>query len=221
MATAFEIGHEKCRSLVCVVCYQKASSSLSEAEILLVQEFLIDGYRSSHPDFPNGVCTGCSITLSRKRSDPTVALPVVENYDPDRKAGLRSVDTCTCKICSVAKLNGLPFLLASRKNRKKKRGRPSTKTTPDNMKICSICFTKIYRGCNHSAAQCQQSRRIKVVNIMEITSPTTLQRAASRDRKCPMMYPLLHLVDRKKGGGEKGTIFIRRLFWVTARSWNK
>ena len=192
MATAFEIGHEKCRSLVCVVCYQKASRSLFEAEILLVQEFLIDGYRSSHPDFPNGVCTGCSIALSRKRSDPTVALPVVENYDSDRKAGLRSVDTCTCKICSVAKLNGLAFLLASRKYRKK-RGRLSTKTTPDNMKICSICFTNLYRGCNHSAAQCQPSRRIKVVNIMEITSLTTLQRAASRDREMSDDVPITPL----------------------------
>ena len=179
MATAFEIGQEKCRSKVCVVCYQKASRSLSEAEIQLVQEFLIDGYSSSHPDFPNGVCTGCSINLSKKRNDPTAALSIVENYDPDRKAGLRSVNMCSCKICSVAKLNGPAFLLSSRKNRKK-RGRPSTKTPPDQIKICANCFTKIYRGCNHSAVQCQQSRRSKVANIMEIMSPTSLQRATSR-----------------------------------------
>ena len=78
MSTAFEIGHEKCRCLVCVVCYQKASRSLSELEIKNAQDYLIDGYSSSHPNFPNGICTGCSIALSKKRKDPTIASPIVE-----------------------------------------------------------------------------------------------------------------------------------------------
>ena len=102
MTTEFEIGHEKCRSGVCVVCYQKASRSLSAKEIQLIQEFLIAGYRSSHPDFPNGVCTGCSIMLSKKRKDPNLVIPIVEDYDPDRKTGLHSVTTCSCKICTTS-----------------------------------------------------------------------------------------------------------------------
>ena len=114
-STAFEIEHEKCRSLVCVACYQKASRSLWELEIKIVQYYLIDGYSSSHPDFLNGICTSCSISLSKKRKDPTISLPIVENYDPERKTGLRSLNACSCKICSVAKLNGLNVLLASQK----------------------------------------------------------------------------------------------------------
>ena len=75
MTTEFGVEHEKC-SLVCVVCYKKASRPLSASEIQSIQEFLIDGYSSSDPDFPNGVCTGCSIVLSKKCKDPTTALPV-------------------------------------------------------------------------------------------------------------------------------------------------
>ena len=95
MSTAFEIGHEKCRSLVCVVCYQKASHSLLELEIKNVQDYLIDGCSFSHPDFLNGICTSCSIALSKKRKDPIIALPIVENFDPERKTGLRSVNACS------------------------------------------------------------------------------------------------------------------------------
>ena len=152
----------------------EGSRSLSAKEIQLIQEFLIKGYRSSHPD-PD---PGCSIMLSKKRKAPNLVIPLVEDYDPDRKTGLRSVTTCSCKICTVADLNGPAFLLSLRKNRKK-RGRSLPKTTPEIIKICANCFTKIYRGCNHSAGQCQQPRRSKVSNIMEITSPTTLQRASS------------------------------------------
>ena len=114
-STALEIGHGKCRSLVCVVCYQKASRSLSELEIKNIQDYLIDGYSSSHSEFPNGICTGSSIALSKKRKDSTISLPIVENYDPERKTGLRSLNPLSCKICSVAKLNGLNVLLASQK----------------------------------------------------------------------------------------------------------
>ena len=98
MTTEFEIGHKKCCSLVCLVCYKKASRSLSASEIQSIQEIVIDGYSSSDPDFPNGVCMSCSIVSSKKGNDPTTALAVAESYDPEIKTGLRSVNTCSCKF---------------------------------------------------------------------------------------------------------------------------
>lgn len=65
-------------------------------------------YSSSDLHFPNGVCTGYNI-VSWKRKDPSTALPVVDNYDPERKTDVRQVNTCTYKICSVANLNGKNF----------------------------------------------------------------------------------------------------------------
>ena len=109
---------------------------------------------------------------------------------------LKSVDTCSCRICSVVKKNWLAVLLASRK--KRKQGRPTTKPIHDHIKICSNCFPIIAKGSNHSAAQCKYSKRTKITKLVEISSPTTLQHAASRDRDisdCPVtpLARLLHL----------------------------
>ena len=66
MVTDFDLGHDRCRSKVCVVYYEKASLILLGLEIETVDTFLIDGYKSTHPDFPCKICTGCSIALSKK-----------------------------------------------------------------------------------------------------------------------------------------------------------
>ena len=66
MVTDFGLGHDRCHSKVCVVYYEKASRILSGLEIETADNFLIDDYKSTHPDFPCGTCTGCSIALSKK-----------------------------------------------------------------------------------------------------------------------------------------------------------
>ena len=181
MATGYEAGHEACRGKVCVVCYQKATRLLSECASVVVKEHIIDHYDISNPDFPCGVCEGCNISLSKKRADPDFDIPhCVDDYDPQRKTGLRSLSTCQCKICKIAKLSGPAFLKHIRAHRKK-RGRPSSKITPTPYKICSKCFSKVYQGGSHSTEVCQRSaQRIKVDNIIQLASPKTLQKAASR-----------------------------------------
>ena len=142
MATSLEIGHEKCRGMVCVVCYEKASRALSASDIEGIKKYVIEGYDVGNPDFPCGICTGCNIALSKKRNDPDSPLPnQVSDYNPERRIGLRSATTCTCKICYIAKLYGIEFLKYTRQHRKK-RGRPSTKT-PTSFKVCSNCFAKL------------------------------------------------------------------------------
>ena len=56
MATDFGLGHDRCHSKVCVVCYEKTSRILSGLEIETVDKKL------TYPDFPCGTCTSCSIT---------------------------------------------------------------------------------------------------------------------------------------------------------------
>ena len=120
IATEFDLGHDRYRSKVCVVCYEKASRMLSDLEIETVDKFLIDGYKSMHPDFPCGICTCCSIALSKKCKDvdfkkkKNFEIPVLDSYDPERKVGLQSVGTCSCRICTVAKRNVLQ--LSQKKN---------------------------------------------------------------------------------------------------------
>ena len=163
MATNFEIGHNDCRRRVCICCYRKAERSLSQTEVECIRTNLINGYSLEDPDFPNGICTGCHIELSKKENDQSYnLLPHVDDYDPKRERGLRSSATCECKICTVAKMQGLTY----QRMYKKKGGRPkSTSEKPKSFKICSQCFDHIYRGSNHSAIKCQNSRRSKVYNI--------------------------------------------------------
>ena len=128
MATEFDLGHDRCRSKVCVVCYEKASCMLSDLEIETEVKFLIAAYKSMHPDIPCRSCTGCSIALSKKRKDVDFEIPVLESHDLERKVGLRLVGTFSCRICTVAKRNRQSVLQLSRK--KCKQGRPTSKPVP-------------------------------------------------------------------------------------------
>ena len=186
MAAQFETSHEYCREKVCVVCYKKGSRKLSVGDVEVVREFIIEAYSVSDSDFPNAICTGCSLSLSKKRKNPSFVIPNQhDDYDPGRRHVLRSstTTTCDCKICTVAKQSGIS-LHHSRKDRPK-RGRPAAKQQPEAFKICSKCFTKLYRGCSHSSAQCS-SRRNKIDSIIDLSSPTSIARAASRIDVSPM-----------------------------------
>ena len=73
--------------------------------------------------------------------------------------------------------------------KKDKRGRPTSNPVPSHIKICSNCFSTITKGSIHTAPQCKNSKRTKVEKLVNISSPSTLQHAASRDRRtsdCPV-----------------------------------
>ena len=62
--SSFDLAHDKCRSKVCIICYSKATRSLSTNEIEAIQEYVIDGYEVSNSDFPCGICVHCHLLLS-------------------------------------------------------------------------------------------------------------------------------------------------------------
>ena len=196
MASKFEQEHEECRQRVCVLCYHKGDRPISEREIKCIDQYLIEGYTPDNPDFPNALCTGCHIDLSKKIADSEYQLhPKVQDYDAGRTKYLRSVTSCcACKICTVAKMTGLAY------NRmvKKKKGRPKG-NAPQCYKICGKCFQQIYQGSNHSASKCRYSRRDKVSHVEKLVStPTTLQRVASRIVKRHSDTPLATLGPNKR-----------------------
>ena len=106
----------------------KASCKLSDLEIETVVKFLIAAYKSTHPDFPCESCTGCSIALSKKRKDVDFEIPALESYGLERKVGLQSVVTCSCRIWTIEKRNGQSVLQLSRK--KCKQSQPTSKLVP-------------------------------------------------------------------------------------------
>ena len=84
---------------------------------------------------------------------------------------------------------------------------------PDLSKFAVNCFTKFYKGCNHSAESCKSSRRSKVVNVENMVSPTTLQRASLRIDKDPPSESVGVLGRPKKFKAEvKEELFIAKTF---------
>ena len=181
MQTQLDLGHEVCRKKVCILCYRKGSNNIGPSDIETIKAHVIDGYDVTNSNFPAGMCNGCQLLLSKKRNNQDIILPLVDDYNPNRPTNLRSVLTCTCRICTVAKMK-----LQNAVRLKKKPGRPTTTTVSADkqvFKVCSNCFAKIYRGCDHSANSCEHSRRSKVYNLEKLLdSPkgVTKQRIASR-----------------------------------------
>ena len=106
MATNFELGHNECRSWVCVCCYRKADRSLSEKDIACIQLHLIERYNVDNPDFPNGICSGCHLELLKKDKSDEYSLKILVNdYDPKQVKGLLSVAKCACRICKFSNMS--------------------------------------------------------------------------------------------------------------------
>lgn len=171
-------SHESARHRVCVLCYRKGSRKLSPNDISFISDNIIQDYSPNNPDFPAAICNGCYLLLSKKRNGQEVRLPEVDSYDPRRQMTLRS-KACECRICEIAHAE-----LQAAVKLKKKPGRPVVvKDTikAESFKICSNCFSKIYRGCSHSKQVCS-SRRSKVYHLENLidSDSTTKERLASR-----------------------------------------
>lgn len=183
-STPVDQGHEKSRNRVCAICYRKGNRSLSARDVESIRMYAIDGYSKENSDLPCGLCNSCYILLSKRRNgEEELQLPIASDYNPQRPMNMRSLSDCYCRICVVSSSKNQSALKF-----KKKSGRPplplqesSTDEKPAVFKICSHCFSKIYRGSDHSANMCT-SRRQKVYNIEKLIEDdaVTRQRLASR-----------------------------------------
>lgn len=174
MATAVAYDHERCRYKVCVVCYRKGNRKLSSTDISTINDHVIEGYDIGNPDFPASLCNGCYLILSKRRNGhENIEIPFVDDYDPLRPTDLRSKQSCSCRICNVAKLN-----MQDAVKLKKKSGRPSDPNSNTRnckkIKICSQCFAQIYSGCSHNPNSCaSKSRVLKNLSNLINSSPTS------------------------------------------------
>ena len=162
--------HEACRKLVCVVCWgatgKKASRSVSKAEEAALKEFVVSSYSLSDPRLPSGLCTDCHFILGtwmRGTENPR-SLPMQESYQALLPINTRSMGECMCKICTMAKMNGLEWrkFVSSLKASKK----PLKKNTD---RLCAKCFSRIFVGNRHTAEVCRSSVQI-VENLSSVSS---------------------------------------------------
>ena len=168
--------------LVCAICYnesgKKCVRKVSAAEELAIKQHVCTGYSRDDPAFPWGICRNCSFILSDWITDKTNPrpLPVSDDYDSRIPRNTRSLTTCSCRICHLARLNGSQWK-AFVKKCKKKNKEGSSFCKDSGVRLCSNCFSRIYRGSNHSEANCK-SKRTKLENLENTVDSDALEKLA-------------------------------------------
>ena len=160
--------HEACRKLVCVVCWgssgKKASRPVSKSEAAALRQFVVSSYSTADPRFPTGLCTDCHFILGTwmRGSDNPRPLPMPPSYQAMLPITTRSLEMCNCKICSLARLNGLDWknFVSDMKTAHK----PLDKNVE---RLCANCFSRIYPG-NHHTEQVCRSVVQAVENISDV-----------------------------------------------------
>ena len=152
-----KLDHDSSRLKVCCICWRKATRKLTATYEKKVKQLILD-YDHSDPAFPAGICSSCRITLDTRATNNQ--LPISLEHKAKFRFDLRSSKFCKCRICQIAKTNGL---LA--KAMRRKAGRTCKAKRP--IKVCSHCFIKFNRGIRHSSNMCR-SKKFKISNFETI-----------------------------------------------------
>ena len=174
-----KLTHQDCRSKVCAVCYgrsgRKATQNVTDYLEEGIQSFVFAEFDKRDERFPSGVCTTCRMTLIEhikgkslrddRDEQRTLLLPDPDQYEAQiiRVTRSSSQQGCECRICSLARLNGLQWLkFVSDCKKVKTDFAPGVKYD----KLCKDCFAPIYRGSNHSVDVCR-SRKHTLDNVTD------------------------------------------------------
>ena len=168
--------------LICAICYnesgKKADRKVSAAEELAIKQHVCSGYSRNDPSFPWGTCMNCRLILSDWITDKANPrpLPVADDFDSRIPRNTRSLTSCTCRICNLARLNGSQWKAFVKKCRKKDKSESSF-SKGSGVRLCSNCFSRIYRGSNHSETNCN-SKRAKIDNLENVVGDDALEKLA-------------------------------------------
>ena len=217
MATSLDEEHNMCRTKVCLICYRKSRRTISALEANFIASNVMDGYLLEDLNLPCGLCGGCELLLRKRMDNDTIILPWSNNLDPERPTNLRSISSCTCRICNVAKASGIGFRF-----KKKKRGRPKAveegeeDSRKKKFRLCTNCFEKVYVGCNHP---CNGGRATRVKNLEALMSPGTKEALAARTIDNSLDKSLTTLESAKKTLNQQPPAAKKSLF--SAQDMNK
>ena len=102
------MDHSEARKKVCCICYFKAKRKLTESDVQAIKDVAIENYNPDNPDFPCGICTHCHVVLCEyRKGNTTNKLPLANDYNPGSRILTRGQSSCTCRICTIARANGV------------------------------------------------------------------------------------------------------------------
>ena len=146
-----KLDRDSSRLKVCCLCWRKAARKLTPKYEGNVKELILD-YDKDDPAFPTGICSSCRIILDTHASKNDLLISL--EHKARSRLNLRSAKICKCRICQIAKTNGL-----EEKAMKKRAGR-LCKPKRLAIKVCSCLFPKLNRGTRHSSSMCRSKKSI-------------------------------------------------------------
>ena len=218
-----KLSHDDCRSKVCAVCYcrsgSKAVKKVSDRHETAIKELVFADYKKDDPRFPCGLCLPCYFSLAdniqgfniknEQKPPRLLLLPDPETYDNELQRNTRSSSTssCQCRICSIARTNGLQWKMFVSKCKK---GPTAASPVSKYDRLCKLCMAPIYRGSNHSEERCK-SKRQSLENITNAVaySNTSIDIVASKLIKSKMDESSSNIIElRSDTGGHPITVTI-------------
>ena len=121
-----KLTHQECRLKVCAVCYGRSGKKATQNVTDYIEEgmksFVFAEYNKRDERFPSVVCTNCRFILIEQMKGKslregrdvqrTLLLPDPNQYEAQISRVTRSSNQqdCECRICSLARLNGLQWI---------------------------------------------------------------------------------------------------------------
>lgn len=153
-------SHEENRTKVCILCLKKNFlQPLSTNAIDIIEQHFLPDVKIISWYYPTNICRACSYVVHTFRdSNEPVS---VYAYKYNVKSTTRSSITCSCEICTAARITITP-------KSKGKRGRPSSS---DNAKrrcqlnLCMSCYGEKAKGKPHVCTKTVAQRNM--LNILQ------------------------------------------------------
>ena len=157
-ANMVKYSHSENRKKVCAVCCNsrgnKAVRMINSREEMIVSEKVLHGYNKDNPYLPSGMCKGCIFDMKCLSENKNVKIHFPDSYNGGIQRQTRSSESCSCKWCWLARLNGKEFVSWQ----KEMKGNVKAPV----LRLCQSCFTGIQKGSKH---QCSPSALLAVQNL--------------------------------------------------------
>lgn len=141
------LSHKECLHMVCAICTnlngEKPTRDVSQLEAEYIQKYIYSAYRKDSIFSPRGLCNKCQRQLCRLKTEKekeeqnqeqeeqpekkTIYFSLPEDYHCilPHETRSRLGSPCTCRWCTLARMNGPKFRIWKNEMAKVRKNRPS------------------------------------------------------------------------------------------------
>ena len=181
-------NHAQNRAMVCLLCfnYNKKTKKITDGlQLERVKKYFFEGFDTSHPKYPNGICNRCrKILLDIEREKSSLdSLPKPVDFSAlkfpvmTRSSGVSNLDLmihCKCDICKISsnEVGETGNKVGSLMKGNFKRGRPKhlgpeRLALPTPIKVCQRCYQVTGKGIAHPQPCNLTDRRENIKGIVD------------------------------------------------------